>query len=250
MNGRLIYPVGSTAACGYAADFLRKSGESIVDHPTPEATHLLLDIPSFDSAGAVRGGGSIRQILERLPSGITVIGGNLNHPELIHYKRIDLLADEVYLAKNADITAYCAVSLALPMLSITLRDAPVLILGWGRIGKCLARLLRALEADVTVAVRKETDRAMLQGLHYQTIDFQDIKHCIKKFRLIFNTVPHMVLEGRLPDSCIAIELASKPGIDDPKVVNGRGLPGIHAPESSGRLIADTILSKLKKEVCT
>ena len=40
-------------------------------------THLLLDVPSFASDGSLRGGGSLPTILERLPPGITLIGGSL-----------------------------------------------------------------------------------------------------------------------------------------------------------------------------
>ena len=45
-----------------------------------------------------------------------------------------------------------------------LADCKVLVIGWGRIGKCLAALLKGLEADVTVVARKETDRAILHAL--------------------------------------------------------------------------------------
>ena len=43
----LMYPIGSTDACGFAAAYLKQTGVSLTDHPSPEVTHLLLDIPSF-----------------------------------------------------------------------------------------------------------------------------------------------------------------------------------------------------------
>ena len=38
-----------------------------------------------------------------------------------------------------------------------------------------------------------------------------------------------------------IDLASEKGLGGEDVIWARGLPGIHAPESSGRLIAETCL---------
>ena len=45
----------------------------------------------------------------------------------------------------------------------------------------------------------------------------------------------------------AIDLASEPGMQGKSVIPARGLPGKYAPESSGKLIADTILRVLKEE---
>ena len=69
VNPVLIYHKGTTAACAQAAAVLSDAGLKLVDHPTPEVTHLLLDVPSFASEGALRGGGTIREVLERLPQG-------------------------------------------------------------------------------------------------------------------------------------------------------------------------------------
>ena len=49
------------------------------------------------------------------------------------------------------------------------------------------------------------------------------------------------------EDCVKIDLASKPGIEDEDVIIARGLPGIHFPESSGKLIADTLLRLCQEE---
>lgn len=235
LDKRLIYPVGTTEAIGFAARYLRMP---LVDHPTPDATHLLLDVPLRHS--------DLESILERLPSRITVIGGNLSIPELADYRKIDLLQDEEYLAGNAAITAHCAIKLALPHLRVTLNRCPVLILGWGRIGKNLAKLLRGLGADVTVAARKESDRAMLRALGYRAADVQELSKLLHGYRLIYNTVPEKILSDSTTyaNDCIKVELASLPCLPGTDIIDGRGLPGKLAPESSGRLIAETILRRL------
>ena len=48
------------------------------------------------------------------------------------------------------------------------------------------------------------------------------------------------------ENIVVMDLASQKGIQGSKVIWARGLPGIHAPESAGRLIAETFLRKVKE----
>lgn len=244
-----LYPVGTSAALTYAVRILKRSGFEIVDHPTPEVTHLLLDVPGFTAEGLLRNGLPLERILETLPPYITVAGGNLDHPALEGYRTWDLLQDPRYLALNAAITADCALQVAAPLLTTVFRQSPALIIGWGRIGKCLGQLLRSLGTDVTVAARKPQDRAMLQAMGYRAADPGNLQD-LSSYRILFNTVPKpMLTQAQLSPcrNCVKIDLASVRGLEGEDVVWARGLPGIHAPESSGRLIADTILRKMKEE---
>lgn len=246
MANDLIYPIGSTPSCRFAAEALARKGFDLVDHPTPEVTHLLLDVPSFGNDGLLRSGGNIGRVLEMLPRYITVIGGGLEHPALVDHRCMDLLKDEMYLASNGAITAECALQIAAPEMAFTFSGCPVLIIGWGRIGKCLAQLLKAIGANVTVAARKRSDRAMLQALGYHTADPSGITGF---YKLIFNTAPAQIFNQQQLSrfqNCIKIDLASKKGLEGDDVIWARGLPGIHAPETSGQLIADTVIRLLKE----
>lgn len=251
MEKILIYPAGSTKACLYASQALALAGVPVTDHPTPEVTHLLLDVPSFSPEGSLRGGGELEPLLRMLPPGITIAGGNLNHPSLTGYQALDLLTDPMYLAKNAAITADCALRVAGAELDTVFTDSPALVIGWGRIGKCLARLLRGLGAEVTVAARKESDRAMLAALGYSSIDIGEIPALLPRYRLLFNTAPEKVLSGKQLTGCrhcVKIDLASKPGLEGSDVITARGLPGRYTPESSGKLIAETILRLIEEGI--
>ena len=119
----------------------------------------------------------------------------------------------------------------------------MLVVGWGRIGKCLAKLLHGLGADVTVAARKESRRVMVEALGYHSCPIEDIR--TENYRLIINTVPAMVLPTA-PGTALKIDLASIPGIGGKDVVQARGLPGLLAPESSGTLIAQVITQWIKE----
>ena len=222
-----------TEALTYALYHLHAAGFSTASGNT---THLLLPVPCKIP------GSELNALLQKLPKDISVVGGNLTDSALTSYKKIDLLQDPIYVAKNADITAHCAVKLASAAIPATLADCKALVIGWGRIGKCLARLLRQNGAAVTVSARKEADRGMLEALGYCTQVAPDPTG----FDLVFNTVPVMVLP-QCPKGPLYIELASLPGMEGEEIIDGRGLPNRLAPKSSGKLIAETLLRILNKE---
>ena len=244
MKNAVFYLAGDSAALRYAGEFLEDLGAEVAQRPDSRVTHLLLPVPSFE-AGRVKGGWKLESILAPLPGDITVVGGNLNHPALGRYQCMDLLQDAHYVAENADITAHCAVKLALSKLPVTLKNQPVLVVGWGRIGKCLARLLRNMGADVAVQPRKESDQAILAALGYAP------RKAIDGYRVIFNTAPYPVIDDNesslCRSDCLKIDLASQQGIAGEDVLWARGLPGKDAPETSGRLIAATVFRLLGKE---
>lgn len=240
----VIYAAGYSPAFSYCTQALKESGYTIISEPSMEATHLLLPVPSFTQDGSIIGGGNLHTLLTLLPEDIIVIGGNLDCPELNDYVCIDLLDDPTYLALNAQITAHCAVKLALNQLPVTLNTCDVLVIGWGRIGKYLAQLLHQMGANVTVCARNKNDRSLLHALGYQTAKFKTVD--LSKFRVIFNTVPEMLFPS-CPGNALKIDLASRLGMGSRDVIWARGLPGKDAPESSGKLIFKTVTEILGKE---
>lgn len=245
MDECIIYAAGYSPAMSYCIQALKNEGFTLLSEPSWQATHLLLPVPSFSPDGSIVGGGNLSTLLTLLPKDIVVVGGNLDRPELDYYATVDLLQDATYLAHNAAITAHCAVKLVMNQLPITLDRCPALVIGWGRIGKCLAKLLRNLGADVTVCARKESDRSILSALGYKTTDYQQVN--LSNYRAIFNTVPTMLFPN-CPGNGLKIDLASRLGLGSNDVIWARGLPGKDAPESSGALIAQTLILKLRKEI--
>jgi dipicolinate synthase subunit A len=245
MGKQDILLAGSTRACGYAGDFLQELGLRITDQPGQDVGYLLLDVPSFGDGGALRSGSRIEPLLSRLPKDVMICGGNLSHPAVDGFETVDFLKDENYLCENAYITAECALDVALPYLKRTIRHCPVLIIGWGRIGKCLGQLMKSMGADVTVAARNPNQLAILKALGYHVLNMDALPQSLHHFRLLYNTVPSPVLSREqmalCREDCVKIELASKDGMDCDDIIIARGLPGIHMPESSGQLIAETFL---------
>lgn len=246
MSEQIFYCAGRTEALAHGVEYLRREGCIFTAEPDRSVTHLLLDIPHRDPS-------LLPGLLTKLSQDVIIVGGNLRDPALQGYETTDLLQDPHYLAENANITAHCAVKLALAQLPVTLYRCPVLIIGWGRIGKCLAQLLRQMGCQVTVSARKEADRAMLAALGYNTIALSPTVPVSGNYRVIFNTVPAPVLSAQqlqiYPASCLKLELASLPGLAGDDIIDARGLPSRCAPESSGELIARSIL-RLCRETST
>ncbi len=230
MKPLFFMPVPSPALT-YARRELERGGVVFAREPGPAVTHLLLPCP-------------LKEALTLPPNteGAVLVGGNLDRPELAGYPKLDLLQNCGYVAQNAAITAHCALALAMEHLPVTLAGQRVLVIGWGRIGKCLSRLLQALGARVTVAARKETDRAMAGALELEALPVEGL--CPEGFRVVFNTAPAPVL-AHCREDCVNIELASTPGLGGAHIIDGRGLPGRMAPESAGALMAQTILKELE-----
>ncbi len=171
----------------------------------------------------------------------------------------DLCENESFNALNAIPTAEGAISIAMANTRQCIDGSNGLVLGFGRIGKCLSRRLKALGCNVTIAARSERDLALAASGGYETTDYSELPQVISKADVIYNTVPATVLFEnsieKIGKETPIIELASKPGGVDMssalrhgiRVVVAPSLPGKFAPKSAGKIIADVILSCLRKE---
>lgn len=229
--------VPRSEAIRHAAARLRSFGICVTEKCAPDVTHLLLPVPSFSG-----GDQFLAHLLTDLPDHIIISGGNLNSPLLEGYCCVDFLQDPYYLAANAAITADCAIDIVENRLGHAMQNKHVLIIGWGRIGKCLAGRFQQMNAAVTVAARKTEDLAMIRALGSRSVHIGEIALETGRFDIILNTVPAPVLPNIFtkPGS-VVLELASMPGITGTNIINARGLPGKMAPERSGQLIAETFI---------
>ena len=248
MGRTVFYCAGTTQAARKAAQILGTKGLTFSSVPGSHITDVLLDVPSFRNDGSLRDGEEPEALFSRLSPGTRLWGGNLK--PLAGFIPIDLLQDSNYLAQNAAITADCALKIAAPLLDTTWKLSRILIIGWGRIGKQLSKMLKPTGAAITVSTRKASDRALIRAFGYQSLEPQSIAFALSRFDLIFNTAPAQILGPELLDQhprCIPIDLASVQGLYGKHVILARGLPGKLAPRASGLQIADTIL-QLGKEV--
>ena len=95
---------------------------------------------------------------------------------------IDILKREELSVLNSISTAEGAIQIAMENTEITLSGSNILILGFGRIGKVLAKMLDGIGANVYCEARKPQDLAWIQAFGYTTIDLKNLNnnHKIKK----------------------------------------------------------------------
>jgi dipicolinate synthase subunit A len=127
-------------------------------------------------------------------------------------------------------------------------------LGFGRIGKILARMLLGIGANVTVEARKYQDLAWIKSYGYNGVHLNQLEKVIGNYDVIFNTIPSVILDteilSKIKKDCLVIDLASKPGGVDfemardmgLKVIWALSLPGKVAPNTAGNIIKDTIFN--------
>ena len=230
MKGPTMYIPMPTAALESAARLLRRQGAVFTD-TAADAEYLFYSVPTK------------LDMLGECTTSQTIIGGNLDFLN-DSVERIDLLKDPYYLCANAAITAETALGLILKELRCEITRANILILGWGRIGKCLTHQLHHLNANVTVYARKDADRAMLRALGYRYASIEEVRRGLSRFHCIINTIPAPILDET--DGCsirrdaLKMELASGLWLPGEQVMVAHGLPGKCKPDASGALIAKTI----------
>lgn len=165
---------------------------------------------------------------------------------------LDLGADEEFLVKNAEVTAHGALGHLLTSLPIDISRATVGIIGYGRIGKALIKLLVFLGARVRAYTTRGSvaDGLAKAGIVCEKItESTDFLGC----DLIFNTAPAVLLSeeklSRLLPSTRIVDLASGRIFPEKEgVVKLASIPEAFYPETAGRLYAEAVEKHLEGEV--
>ena len=185
------------------------------------------------------------------------IAGNISNSakekiEGSYEKVIDLMKQEELVILNTIATAEGAIDVAIQNTNTIIHGSNVLILGFGRVAKEVATKFHGLSAKVTCAARKTTDLAWIKTLGYDAVNINELGEDLKKYDIIINTVPQMIIEKEnmqfMKQDVLLIDLASSPGginIEDAKKMNLKfiwalALPGKIAPVTSAKFIKETI----------
>lgn len=194
-----------------------------------------------------------------LNSGQRLVGGSFGKEFVFAAKAsgakiTDLLKDEAFAAYNASLTAEAAVGMLICESDTALAGSRILVLGYGRIGRELAKRLALLGAEVTVAARGAEARADAERTGVSAVTIEALDDITERFDFIVNTVPARILSNTAlcgaAESAILMELASAPGGFDGelarniglKTLFASGLPGKFSPRSSAQYIKRYITS--------
>lgn len=168
--------------------------------------------------------------------------------KIYNINAIDYFVREEFAVLNAVPTAEGAIEIAMHALPITIHESRSLILGFGRIGKILAKDLQGLGAKTFVEARRFDDLSWIRSYGYEGIYLPLLKESLPAFDVIFNTVPHQIIKEDMMKyirkDCLIIDLASLPGGIDRvlakkyglNVIHALSLPGKTSPKTSGEII--------------
>lgn len=276
-GGGRIGVLGGDARQGYIARLLSERGASVSAYATPQLPSkdandaaILGDITFCGSlAEAISRSRALVLPLPLSPDGVTLNCGTLEeHPRLCDI--FELAADsgcELVLAgmvrpetarvaaqlglrltdygalpelaiRNAVPTAEGAVAIAMRELETTVQGTGFAVVGYGRCGAAIARLLLAMGGVVYGAARSAADRARMYADTVIGCGLSELPRISEAVSVIFNTVPAEIFDSDmlsvLARGTVIIDIASAPGGVDTHFAAAHGIKVIHAPSLPGR----------------
>lgn len=267
----MIYATKKLKEMGYKVTVtgLGKDDRSFSEIPLPDAMKtpfLLFGLPFTRDGETIFAPFAekpifIEKVIKELCPGQTVLAGNIGAQksklESAGARVFDYFLDEDLTLFNAFLTAEALTSILIETLPHTLSGAKIALVGYGRIGKYLSRLLKAFGAEVFVFARRAQTLEEAKEAGCESENITNLSTDFHRFHALINTVPSPCIGEnqlrRLNGGCVLVEAASAPyGIDFTlseekgfRLIKAFSLPGKYSPLSAGERIAitaDKILS--------
>lgn len=159
---------------------------------------------------------------------------------------------------NSIPTAEGTIMMAMQHTDYTIHSSRVIVTGFGRVGNTVANKFSALGAKVSVAASSIHDLARITEMGLTAIPLDEVHEHTKTCDILINTIPAKVIKKdsiqQLPSHALIFDLASIPGGTDfeyaeqrgIKAILARSLPGVVAPKTAGKILADVIKQILMK----
>ena len=271
--GGQIYTVGhlSYAEC---PSVIRT--ESLGSYPDtlPEVDVIVAPMSHTDQLGQIKAvpdqGVVIKiddELLQRFPSGTPLFIG-MARPivrELAERHRLQLIEtaeDDEIAIFNSIPTAEGAIQIAMEELPITIHGSRSLVIGMGRCGLTLARMLHGLGARVCAVARNAAQLARAAEMGLETAGLGELGEAVKDADVVFNSVPALLLTREVLQQtargALIVDIASAPGGVDYtaatelgiKAILALGLPGKVAPITAGQVLGRCLPRMILKALST
>lgn len=260
---RLFCVLGNDDRSKYIRTIYKEEGKSIVSY---EKANIVIGPTPFSKDDVKVNGESLEcdELIKNLSNTDKVLyAGSISKKMKCKLKKskvnfFDLLDENNVAVLNAIPTAEGAISTAIEMTDFTLHGANCLVLGYGKIGKILCKMLNGIGANVYCEARKKEDLAFIKAMGYNSISLERLDDYLNRMDIIFNTIPSMILDEHrlqcLKKDCAIIDLASSPGgVDFPKAkelklntVWALALPTKVAPFTAAVYLKNTVDELLEK----
>ena len=196
--------------------------------------------------------------LEGFNGGEIVIGGRADNEAIALFNSLDIkyfnmLEDEIFQARNARLTAEGTLDIILSHSFVSIDRLKVLVIGFGRTGAAVVKLLRDVGVNtLTVA----TNSSLRPAMAFADNVIKSSNFDFAPYDIVINTAPQQIIDDKeiltFSSSAIYIDLASKPALSlnfakylgvDADIYPA--LPAKTAPISAGEAIADYVRRVLK-----
>ena len=261
---RAIYAARLLRARGFEVDAaaLTSEEEGVGLERAAAAEYVVLPMP-FGKNGLLNAPFSDRVItLDELSAAVggsrVLCGGNGGR----YFKNfINYAENEDFILENAAITAEGAAIRYCSLSDRTVRGSRVSVIGYGRVGRAVAKLFSAMGARVTVIARSEPAREEARASGLSAVCMEGMACAFSESDCVVNTVPARVIAEAqiavLPERAVIVDLASSPGGTDFSAAFARGiraelslaLPGRTAPYSAAMALCSLIIDLTRGNDC-
>ena len=209
--------VGHDARQQAAAHVLRRAGYGVTAADNAAAADYIL-LPM--SQGRVSD--EVARALQGAGQGTWIFAGRPGMPVRTAVRQANLPLVDYFLrpeleSLNAVPTAEGCLELLLRLRQRTIWESDFLVLGYGRVGRAVARRLGLLGGRVTVAARSAEQRANARCAGCRAAPLTALPGLLPEFDAVINTIPAPVLPRallqKLPGGALIIDLASAAGQD-------------------------------------
>lgn len=200
------------------------------------------------------------ELCAMLPCGTVVFGGMfpMQISEQFFKKGIRTVDyyDEEVVLQNAVLTAEGAMQVLQAQSDQPLSRLHIVIAGYGRVGRAIAKALKGQACTPTVAARRAVVRREALADGCTVVSVAELQENPAEFDILINTVPARLFSAetlqKTKPGVLLLEIASAPfGIDfkaaetlGRKAVNAQSLPGKTAPQAAAVILGEKIKSLL------
>jgi dipicolinate synthase subunit A len=204
------------------------------------------------------------EILQKTKQSCTVFSG-ITNPYLTkctsnaNKKHIKLFERDDVAIYNAIPTVEGTIMMVIQHTDFTIHQSNIMVLGFGRVGFSVARTFANLGANVSVGARRSEHIARITEMGFKPFYLDQLENEVESIDVCINTIPAPIITSnvisKMPSHTLIIDLASKPGGTDFRFAEKRGikallapgLPGIVAPKTAGKIIANVLTQLLMDE---
>ena len=223
----------------------QRACEKILRESSVGGRLLLLPIPTTRDKKYISGSDTPLDDLPNMLDDQTRVAGYAIPPGLFSSKSVyDASLDEDFLQENAVLTAKGTIGYLLTHVDRDISELKIAVVGYGRIGRVLLRLLLLLGAAPVMLTTRRSVAMELSEMGICAAEL-DKNTPLSDIDILINTAPsRLIAEERLSDIDLASGNNFEPG---ERLVKLSSVPSEMYPVSTGRIYARGILKFLARE---